>query len=85
MISDNYIYLTLSNDNILIEQDILMYDLNSIIGSIGGSLGLFVGFSFLQCSRDFVKFIFRYNSNFIVLDKKDCIMHLIYLNRIRSE
>ena len=58
MISDNYIYLTLSNDNILIEQDILLYDLNSIIGSIGGSLGLFAGFSFLQCSRDFVKFIF---------------------------
>ena len=58
MTLDNYIYLTLSNDNILIEQDILMYDLNSIIGSIGGSLGLFVGFSFLQCSRDFVKFVF---------------------------
>ena len=58
MTLDNYIYLTLSNDNILIEQDILMYDLNTIIGSIGGSLGLFMGFSFLQCSRDLVKFVF---------------------------
>ena len=58
MTLDNYIYLTLSNDNILIEQDILMYDLNTIIGSIGGSLGLFMGFSFLQFSRDLVKFVF---------------------------
>ncbi len=27
-----------------------MYDLNRLVGNIGGSLGLFVGFSFFDCT-----------------------------------
>ena len=34
-------------------EEYLIFDLNSIVGLIGGSLGLFLGFSFLQCG-DFV-------------------------------
>jgi hypothetical protein len=32
-----------------VKQEYEVYDLGAIIGSVGGSLGLFVGFSFLQC------------------------------------
>lgn len=52
MTSDNYIFLTLSSSEILVQQEVRMYDINTIIGSIGGSLGLFIGFSFLQCSKE---------------------------------
>ena len=50
----NYVFLTLSSSEIIVEQEIRMYDVNTIIGSIGGSLGLFIGFSFLQCSHGFL-------------------------------
>ena len=50
----NYAFLTLSSSEIVVEQEIRMYDVNTIIGSIGGSLGLFIGFSFLQCSHGFL-------------------------------
>ena len=39
MTSDNYIFLTLSSSEILVQQEVRMYDINTIIGSIGGSLG----------------------------------------------
>ena len=31
-----------------IEREVLVYDTNDVIGSIGGSLGLFLGFSFFD-------------------------------------
>ena len=34
-----------------------IFDTNSIIGTIGGSLGLFIGFSFLACVNDLLELI----------------------------
>ena len=34
-----------------------LYDLNTIVAAVGGSLGLFLGFSFLQCSHLILNFI----------------------------
>ena len=47
--SDRYVYINLRTSEILIEEEYRIYDLSGIIGTVGGSLGLFIGFSFLQC------------------------------------
>ena len=31
------------------QEEYKVYDFNGILGTVGGSLGLFVGFSFLDC------------------------------------
>ena len=31
-----------------IEKEVLVYDLNDVIGAVGGSMGLFLGFSFFD-------------------------------------
>ena len=39
----------LRKDNIRrIEKEVLVYDINDVIGAVGGSLGLFLGFSFFD-------------------------------------
>ena len=43
------VWLKLLSDTVEVQQEIEVYDFTSIVGSVGGSLGLFVGFSFLQC------------------------------------
>jgi hypothetical protein len=37
------------SSKISVSEEYQVYDLSSILGSLGGSLGLFVGFSILQC------------------------------------
>jgi hypothetical protein len=46
---DNFFYLAVASTDIIVEEEIRIFDANSIVASIGGSLGLFIGFSFLQC------------------------------------
>ena len=36
----------------IVKEHLRVFDANSIIGTIGGALGLFVGFSFLSCIKD---------------------------------
>ena len=36
------------DENVIIEEEYLLMDLNAIVSAIGGSLGLFLGFSWLQ-------------------------------------
>ena len=36
------------DDNVIIEEEYLLMDLNAIVSAVGGSLGLFLGFSCLQ-------------------------------------
>ena len=36
--------------DVLVYEEYLLFDFNAIVSSVGGSLGLFVGFSFLQCA-----------------------------------
>ena len=46
-----------------IAKEILMYDTNDMIGAIGGSLGLFLGFSFFdvisKCLQKFFELVFQ--------------------------
>ena len=42
----SYIYLNLITNDTIVEEEVRIFDVNSIIGTVGGALGLFVGFSF---------------------------------------
>ena len=52
-------------DNELIEvyEEYLMYDIIGLIGTVGGTLGLFIGFSFFDVSSTIIQYIFSYNRN----------------------
>ena len=55
MYSKNYtcvlfsIFMTFATSNVLVNEEYLLYDLNNIISAVGGSMGLFLSFSFLKC------------------------------------
>ena len=51
--------------NLILYEEYLLYDWIGMIGSIGGSLGLFVGFSF----RDFFTCLFQLNLPYIFRNK----------------
>lgn len=48
-------WLKLQGPDIKVHEEYIVYDFNGIVGTVGGSLGLFVGFSFL----DFVLYLFN--------------------------
>ena len=52
-------------DNELIEvyEEYLMYDIIGLIGTSGGTLGLFIGFSFFDVSSTIIHYLFSYNRN----------------------
>ena len=68
---ENQATFELSTDrNRNIVQELLVYDTNDMIGSIGGSLGLFLGFSFFDIiSKCLDKFINRVSECFWQLEK----------------
>ena len=41
----SWILFALSEDHLIIEEEQLLYDFNSFLGEVGGSLGLFLGLS----------------------------------------
>ena len=41
--------MTVATSNVLVNEEYLLYDLNNIISAVGGSMGLFLSFSFLEC------------------------------------
>ncbi len=45
----NKVWMKLVSPKVEVMKEYEVYDLSGIIGSVGGSLGLFIGFSFLQC------------------------------------
>ena len=45
-----------------VHQEYLVYEIDDIIGSIGGTLGLFIGFSFLELVKHFIRTI---KNNFV--------------------
>ena len=47
------LWIALHSGKVEVQQEVEVYDFGSIVGSVGGSLGLFVGFSVLQCLLDF--------------------------------
>ena len=51
-----------SSNTRIIEEEVLVISATMFIGSIGGSLGLFFGFSFMACCSDLIdKFILRFS------------------------
>ena len=42
------------NDEVEVLEEYLIYEITSVIGSIGGTLGLFIGFSFLDISTKLI-------------------------------
>ena len=38
-----------TSDYVTLHEEYLIFDFSSIVVAVGGSLGLFLGFSFLQC------------------------------------
>ena len=54
---DNYIYFAINSNQVLVAEQVRIFDFNSIIGTVGGSLGLFIGFSFLSCIQDIFQFM----------------------------
>ena len=54
----NKVHLALTPNKIKrIETEILVYDVTDMIGALGGSLGLFLGFSFLGLLSDLIDFL----------------------------
>ena len=50
----DYLYLS---GYVEVHQEYLVYEIDDVIGSIGGTLGLFIGFSFLGILKDIIETI----------------------------
>ena len=46
--SDKGIWFWLEGPKFKVEEEYLVYNFSGIVGTVGGSLGLFIGFSFLD-------------------------------------
>ena len=44
----HWLEVLIEKRDVKVEEDYRVYDFNGILGSVGGSLGLFIGFSFLD-------------------------------------
>ena len=44
----HWLEVLIKQSEVKVEEDYKVYDFNGILGSVGGSLGLFIGFSFLD-------------------------------------
>ena len=53
---DSYFYIALISNQTIVKEHLRVFDTNAIIGTIGGALGLFIGFSFLHCIKDISDF-----------------------------
>ena len=50
----------IDNSEVTVQEEYKVYDFNGILATVGGSLGLFVGFSFLDCMLFTLKNIKKY-------------------------
>ena len=58
--SSKIIYLAYSfnhEDKMEVSEEFLIYEITGVIGSIGGTLGLFIGFSFLDISTKLINIL----------------------------
>ena len=58
--SDIEFYWMFPSTIIKVHNEYLIYDMTGLIGSIGGSLGLFVGFSFRDFFSYFIGLVIEY-------------------------
>ena len=63
--NDGWIVWIYEFDNELTEdyEEYLMFDIIGLIGTVGGTLGLFIGFSFFDVSSNIIHYLFSYNRN----------------------
>ena len=54
------IWYNIDSNGIEVHTEYLVYGINELIGSIGGTLGLFIGFSFIDLLRQFINTIKNY-------------------------
>jgi hypothetical protein len=50
----SYIFVTFKEIEVEVEQEFVLFDFNAILSSVGGSMGLFLGFSFLDCTMKLI-------------------------------
>ena len=55
----DFYYIFPSNE-LQVQQDYLVYDINGLIGSVGGTLGLFIGFSFYDLLKQLMNNFMNY-------------------------
>ena len=51
------IFYSFNTPTIMVIEEYLLYDFAGILGSVGGSLGLFLGFSFLGLFSELIDFL----------------------------
>ena len=66
----------LRKDNIRrIEKEVLVYDINDVIGAVGGSLGLFLGFSFFDVISKCLDYLIMPLVNYLI-SSSDAVVDL---------
>ena len=66
------VYISYYSDRMLLLEEYLVFDFSSILVAIGGSLGLFLGFSFFQCGSEILYESMGYLGKLIEFCKKKC-------------
>ncbi len=51
LVNTSYIMVKFRSSLVRVRQEVLLYDFNAIVGTMGGSLGLFLGFSCFDVIR----------------------------------
>ena len=65
-----FVYMAYYSDRMLLLEEYLVFDFSSILVAIGGSLGLFLGFSFFQCGSEILYESMGYLGKFVEFCKK---------------
>ena len=55
--NDIEVYWTFPQNKVIVSQEYLVYDYIGMIGSVGGTLGLFLGFSFLDLIYSLINYL----------------------------
>ena len=66
------VYMSYHSDRMLLLEEYLVFDFSSILVAIGGSLGLFLGFSFFQCGSEILYNTMGYLGKMVEFCKKKC-------------
>lgn len=53
------IYIFYEHTDVIVKEESLVHDAGSIVAAVGGSMGLFLGFSCLQCANSLLERLVR--------------------------